>query len=384
MGYDAEVRTALIWCGIRLAFVCLGGLCSAVMRGFEKVHWHARANVFGGLMDASFVIPTLLLGGDLRAALIAQTAAAGITLVLQISLVMRLRIGRPRIDRSAMAVLVGGGSSFLVLDLVLKAQPYIDATFLSRLSPPEALGWYSAANRIVGVLIFPTTTMTFALYPTLARLFKEDRRTYDALVRLGLRSVMILGLFAATGTVLFADVIVGLIYGKARFGPAAGDLGILSAYVLLVYSSMVLGTAIPAAGRQLALAGTQSLCLVVSLALDPVLIPHFQSRYGNGGLGVCIAVVVAEIAMVSAGICIMPRGALDRSLLRTLCRCAVAALTMAAAGLLLRSFPILAIPAAAAAYPGVLWLLRELDSDLVSKVRKVLVSKGNAAQESLG
>ena len=36
----------------------------------------------------------------------------------------------------------------LVLDMVLRLQPYIDASYLEHLAPPEAMGWHSAASRI--------------------------------------------------------------------------------------------------------------------------------------------------------------------------------------------------------------------------------------------
>src|SRR5439155_3897191 len=206
----------------------------------------------------------------------------------------------------------------LVLDVILKLQPYIDAAFLAALAPSTTMGWYGAANRMVGVLIFPATTLTYALYPTLARLWTTDRPMYDSMVRLGLRSVMVLGILAASGTILFADLIVWLVYGGAKFGPTADDLRILSGYVLLVYTNIVLSAGIASAGPQLRWAAAQSLCLLVSVALDPLLIPWFQANAGNGSLGVCVSVVVAETAMVLFGLRIVPRSGLDRSLLRTL------------------------------------------------------------------
>lgn len=375
MGYDATVRMALALVGIKFALVSLGSLCSSILRGFERLQWHAGAAIFANLLDASLVIPTLLLGGRLQAALTAQAVAAAGALVVQMVLVVKLKIGRPRIRRAAVGTLLGGGFAFLLLDLVLKLQPYIDASFLSRLAPSTTLGWYGAASRIVGVLIFPATTLTFALYPTLARLWKEDRATYDSMVRLGIRTVVVLGIFAATGTVLFSNLIVRLIFGEERFGPVASNLALLAGYVLLVYTSILLSAAIAAAGRQLVWALVQSFCLVVSVALDPVLIPYFQARYGNGSLGVCVSVVVAEVFMVGAGLLLVPRGPLQGSLLQSLFRALTAAAGMGAVGLVLRSVPPLAIPALLVTYFGILWLLGEIDPEMVALGRSVLLRK---------
>jgi O-antigen/teichoic acid export membrane protein len=375
MGYGATVRMALALVGIKLALVSLSSLCSSILRGFERLKWYARAAVFANLLDASLVIPTLLIGGRLQAVLTVQAAAAAGALMVQIVLVMKLRIGRPRIRRAALSMLLGGGFGFLLLDLVLKLQPYIDAAFLSRLAPSAALGWYGAASRIVGVLIFPVTTLTLALYPTLARLWKEDRGTYDSMVRLGIRTVMVLGIFAATGTVLFSNLIVRLLFGAERFGPAADDLAVLAGYVLLVYTSILLSAAIGAAGRQLLWALAQSFCLVVSVVLDPILIPYFQARFGNGSLGVCVSVVVAEVAMVGAGLLLVPAGSLEASLRSTLLRTLTAAAGMGAVGFILRSMAPVAIPATVVSYFGILWLLKELDPGMLALARSILLPK---------
>ncbi|HET7787719.1 MAG TPA: oligosaccharide flippase family protein [Myxococcales bacterium] len=374
MGYDAPVRLALGILGLRFAIVSLGDLCNGVLRGFEKIDWQARATVAGNLIEAALVIATLLLGGGLKAALTAQVVAVSITLCVQVALMSRLHMGRPRIDSVSARLLVSGGLGFLFLDFVLKMQPYIDAAFLSRLAPPQALGWYSAAQRISGVLIFPSLTLNLALYPTLARLWKHDRATHEKMMRIGLRLVIVLGVLAGTGTAIFAPFIVSIVYGKEAWAPAAADLAVLAAYVLLVYTTIVLGAGIASARRQFRWALAQSFCLVVSVALDPLLIPWAQARYGNGSLGVCISVVVAETFMVTAGVLILPHGR-KLNLGRTVRRALLAGAAMGAIGYLLRGLPAIAIPATVLAYGGALWLQGEIDSDLAMLVRMAFVNK---------
>lgn len=368
-GYDQRVQLVLMLCAGRMAVGTIGTLCSAVFRGFEKLDWHARTAVAANLLEAGVLVPTLLLGGRLQAALIAQLAAACVTTAIQIALLLRLRIGRPQFTARAIPGLLRGGLGFLVLDIVVRLQPYIDATYLSKLARPEAMGWHGAANRIVGVLLFPATTLSFAIYPTISRLWTEDRPAYGALVRLALRAVATVGIFAATGTILFAAIPIAILYGADRFAPAAGNLRVLSLYVVLVYASIVLGIAIAAARRQLVYAVAQSFCLVVSLALDPILIPRFERVAGNGGLGVCTSVVVAEVAMVAAGIAILPRGAVDRSLLVAVGRGLAAAVAMAAVAFALRSLPAAAVPLSIAAYALVLRALGGLDREMLDQLR---------------
>ncbi len=376
LGYDGRVEGVLMLCAGRMAIASIGSLCSAIFRGFERLSWHARTTVFGNVLEAGVLVPTLLLGGRLRAALIAQLVAASITTAVQIVLMLRLRMGRPQFKLRAIPGLLRGGLGFLVLDLVLRLQPYIDASFLAKLARPEAMGWYSAANRIVGALLFPATTLSFAIYPTASRLWAEDQPSFASLVRLALRAVAIVGIFAATGAILFAGLAVDLLYGAQRFGPAAGNLRILGVYVVLVYGSIVLGIGIAAARRQVIYAVAQSFCLVVSLVLDPILIPRFERTAGNGGLGVSASVTIAEVAMVAAGLVIIPAGVIDRSLLTTVGRALAAALAMASVGFALRSFPFLALPLSVGTYAAVLWALGGLDREILELLRDTFRRKG--------
>ncbi|HYS11312.1 MAG TPA: oligosaccharide flippase family protein [Myxococcales bacterium] len=375
LGYDARMETVLLLVAARMGVGSIGALCNAVFRGFEKLSWCARTTVFTNVFEAAVLVPTLLLGGRLKAALIAQLIACCISTGVQIALLIRLRIGRVHLSREALGDMLRAGLGFVILDLVLRLQPYIDAHFLSKLARPEAMGWYSAANRIVGVLLFPATTLAYAIYPTISRLFAHDRPSYDALVRLALRAVTLVGLFAGTGAILFAPIAVDLIYSADRFGPATDNLRILAVYIVLVYASIVVGISIAAANRQVPYAVAQSFCVVVALVLDPILVPYFERVAGNGGLGASVSVTVAEVAMVAAGMAILPRGVVNRSLLGTAGRALVAALGMAAVGLALRSLPVLALPLSVATYAGLLWALGGLDREIVDLLRSMIVRK---------
>ena len=44
----------------------------------------------------------------------------------------------------------------------------------------------------------------------------------------------------------------------------------------------------------------------MSLVLNPLLVPWFQQRAGNGGLGVSVATVVSEVLMVAGGFWLAP------------------------------------------------------------------------------
>ena len=166
------------------------------------------------------------------------------------------------------------------------------------------------------------------------------------------------------------------IFSRTSFGPAETNLQFLAVFLLLVYVSMLLGASLLAAGRQRAWASVQLLCVVVSLVLNPFLIPYFQERYGNGGLGVCVAGIVSEVVMVGAGFWMMPKGMFGMRFVRQLGPLVLAGACMAGTALLLRWLtPFVAAPIAVAAYAAALWFSGGLEPDQVTALRGFLVRK---------
>ena len=225
------------------------------------------------------------------------------------------------------------------------------------------VGWYAAAEKLKGVLVFPAAALVSALYPTMCRLFETDREGYRRTAQTALETSTLAVVPVAIGAYLYADLGIEL-YSKQAFGPAADNLRMLAPFIFMVYISMPLGACILAAGGQRIWTGVQALCIVVSLVLDPLLIPWFQQRTGNGGLGVCAVVVLAELMMVVAGVVLMPKGVFDRQLLLGFGRLFVAGGAMLGVGHLLANVsPFIAAPVAALIYLGTLRAIGGLKAD---------------------
>jgi O-antigen/teichoic acid export membrane protein len=251
-------------------------------------------------------------------------------------------------------------------------QTNVDALLLSKLGSAESVGWHAAARKLVGLLIFPATALINALYPTLCRLHLQDPPAYRATAAGALHLTALAVMPVALSCALFPDVGIR-IFSEQSYGPAADNLRILAAYILLVYFSMPLGCALTAAGRQHAWAAAQLACLVVGSMLDVLLIPWFQTHYSNGGLGVCVATLTSEVVMVTVGIRLLPAGVLDRALIRKLLAALLGAACMAGVAWVLRGFnSFVAAPPALAAYGLGVWCSGGIDLATWNEGRAVL------------
>jgi O-antigen/teichoic acid export membrane protein len=310
-GYGREFVLVLSLTMLAATFTTLSGACQDVLRGFERAHVAAGSYLGWQLLSAAIVVPTLLLGGGLYGLLVAQAVAAATGVVFLLKMLPRLRIPPLAVRADTMKELLRSGRPFLIFGLVLVAQPLIDAAMLSKLAAPQAMGWYGAARKLVGALTFPASALILALYPTLCRLRMESIEAFTSSTAEALYVVSIAVVPVALGCALFPELGIAL-FGTHSYGPAIADLRVLAIYVFLVYFSMPIGSCLVAAGRQSAWTLVQAGCVVVSLVLDPPLIQWSQARWGNGGLGVCVAAVVSEILVVSAGAAVLPTGILTK------------------------------------------------------------------------
>lgn len=380
LGYSSTMREVFLLTGLRMLLLSCALFASSIVRGFEQVVTHARLTALLSIIDALVVVPLLFFGGGLVMVLVTWNVLAAITLLVWLVTLWRMGLGRPQFDLVIAKRLLWGGLGFVAFDLATKLQPYLDARYLSSLATTESIGWFSAATRLVGTLLIPITTINFAFYPTLARLWVSDREAYLHLSRLALRAVMLFGVMAAVGAAAYSDAVIDLLYDEKGFGPAGSDLRVLSAYVLLLYGSMFLGASIAAAGRQLPWAGVQALCIPVSLVLDPILIPRFQSSHANGGLGICVSLVVSEVLMVTGGALLLPKGVLNRQVFLDLRRSLAAGLAMGASAFLLRAWPWLSMPISVGVYLAALKALGALDGELIAQLRATVSKKLSAGK----
>jgi O-antigen/teichoic acid export membrane protein len=231
--------------------------------------------------------------------------------------------------------LLAGGAPIVAMLAAVQAQPYLDVIILSRLAPATSVGWYGAAKNVMGTLFAPAMIVASACYPRLARA-AADHQLFKSELRSAIRPLLWLGALGSIGTYLFAGFAIGLIYGRAGFGPAARILELFGLAIPLLFIDVLLGHVITAIGRASGFAVVKVASIVVSTGLDLWLIPLFERRWGNGGVGVIAAFALSEIVVFAGTLYLMPRGSVGWGVLGDMARGAGAAV---ATGLLMRALP---------------------------------------------
>ena len=370
--YGSSFTIALLLVAAGSIVSSLIGACQDVIRGFERTDFGALSYVGWQLLRLLVVVPTLLLGGGLKAVLAVQALSSVLGLVVVLLALAPLGVKGLVARRSTVRELVVGGAPFMVFGLTMAAQANVDAVFLSKLASADAVGWYAAATKLSGVLIYPASVLISAVYPTLCRLHAEDLAGYRRTAAATMRTTILLALPVALGTALYPDLGIRL-FSREAYGPAEDDLRVLALYLLLVFVSMPMGSVLVAAGRQRPWALAQLGAVIVSLTLDPILVPVFHRSRGNGGLGVCVTTVLGEVLILAVGLTLVSRGVFDRPFLVKLARVVLAGVAMALVAWAATGLPsIVSAALAVVAYVAGAWLFGGLDRDQLAALRALV------------
>ena len=324
IGYDSrtEFLTLLaVVCGLSLA---LAQPYSYIFRGRDRMDLDATVTVAGKALTVAVTVPALLLGGGLPAVLLMQAVGGVGALLVAVLLARKIGLKAKRPERGILQELANRGAPIALFLVVSAVQPFIDIIVLSKLVPPEVVGWYGAARNIMGVLFAPALILATASFSELSRV-SGSTPDLRRVLRAPLKLMLGLGALAAVGTFLFADVAVDLIYGRGHFDPAAAVLQVFALVLPLFFIDILLGFAIIAAGKTKELAAVKLLSVAVSTGLAILLIPVCQARLGNGGIGSVLAFGSSEVLMLTAILWLLPRRVVERGALPDFLRAAAAA-----------------------------------------------------------
>jgi O-antigen/teichoic acid export membrane protein len=309
LGYDART------CWFSVAFIAATVPWTVtqsylmMFRGRERMALEASVSVANKIATLLLALPALALGTGIGGVVLSQAVAGLVAFVVAARLHRRIATGALRFDAGTARQVLAGGTAIVTMMIAASIQPYLDAIILSKLVPGDAVGWYGAAKNIMGTLIAPSLIIGAAAYPRLSRA-SVDLRTFGGEVRATLRPMLFLGALAAVGTWLFADLAIALVYGQRNFGPAGMILKVFAPGLFLLFIDVLFGNALTALGRSTAFSVAKVASVALSTGLDLVLIPWFQRRTGNGGIGAVLAFVVSEVVVFGGSALFLPAGCL--------------------------------------------------------------------------
>ena len=191
------------------------------------------------------------------------------------------------------STVIAGGAGIGVAVLASVAYSQVSVVLVKLVSAPDQLGYYAMAFGIVSVLLVIPTSVTMALFPTLAVRLAEGEEARRALVSGILRLNLCCALPLATVLVLFPDEVLAVWMG-AQYLAASQTLRIMAAAVVLSSISFMYRLFLFATNRY----RVETLVDVAAIiAVVGIGVPAIRS-YGIAGLGLVFLLTEALVVTV--------------------------------------------------------------------------------------
>ncbi|AHF81265.1 flippase [Thermococcus paralvinellae] len=162
-----------------------------------------------------------------------------------------------------------------------------DIVMLGLMKNDYDVGIYRGAYTLIEVPIFIPSIVVSTTLPSMARLWREDRKTLDILFKKSFQMLLILGIAGTLGFFFFSDLAINIVFGSG-FRESVGVLKVLGFAVPFMFLNSLFGSFLNATGRELTFTKITAFTALINVVLNYFLIQSY-SYYGAA-----IATVVSQ------------------------------------------------------------------------------------------
>lgn len=361
--------------------------CQAALQGLERMSGFSLGNIVGKTIDTSVGILLLVMGWGIYAIAALLIFSTTIRCCIQFFYLKRHHevqfVFRPTLALHMMR----NGLPYLLSGIFLVCYLQMNVMTISFLISEEAVGWYSAADRLFNTLLFIPTVFMMAVFPVFSRMKMTDADALNQLMARSFDGLLLLGVPIGLGLTVVADPIVRLLFG-AGFANSGPILAVLGISLIFMYQNVLLGQFLISVDKQNYWTVVMACATLLLVLLNLLLIPLAQQWWNNGAIGGSLSYVITELGMVIAGILLLPKGTLGRENLWFAVRVGVAGLAMITVVWWLKT-QLLLIPigAGAAVYLALVLLMKVIPQRdlkmLLTATQQLLTRPSSTAPEAI-
>ena len=222
MGYEAQVVQAAFICSFSLVASTAITYLEGIFRSFEKAEYVAFTYVVENIGRVGSCVLLLLMGYGIVALFIAILASRIFACVLMFGFYLKV-IGIPEctFNWDTWRMLARESATFTSIAIFSTIHLSLDQIMLSKLKSVEAVGIYSAADRLLDMCRTLPLAFAAALLPFLTKEYSVSKERLRRLSIYSTRYLLIGSLPIVAGTAILADKMIALIYGPefAASGP---------------------------------------------------------------------------------------------------------------------------------------------------------------------
>ncbi|MBI4253279.1 flippase [Candidatus Uhrbacteria bacterium] len=292
-GYSQELVSMIVVAGVASVIDVMTNSCWFLLRGFRNLLYESIGSVAAVLAMVVVGSIALVMGYPVIALVYAVLFGSCVNLAFALFTVFfRARIPLLMAPNwKTLRFLAVISLPFAGAAIFSRIYTFADVILLAKFSGEQAVGWYSAGNKLILALNIIPAALSASLYPALSSYCTSAPHKLEHLVSKALFFLLLISAPIGFGITMTASSIVMLFYG-ADYLPTIPVLQLLGASLLFGYLSYPFGSLLAATNRQKTGTFVMGIVALVNIVFNII----FIHRYG--AVGSALASVVAMIALV--------------------------------------------------------------------------------------
>jgi O-antigen/teichoic acid export membrane protein len=373
-GYPEDTRHVIYIIGAANFFVQLTSCCQATLQGLERMESISLSDIFSKTFITFVSIPLLLMGAGVLLISVVMVGGAIISFTYQYGALRKLQPMKWQLKADVLGWMIKASAPFLLIVGIRTIYSQLDVVILSLLAGDAVTGWYGAASRLFGTLMFIPAVLNAAVFPVMARMHSSESERLPTLFRKNFDVMLLVAVPIGLGTFLIANNLVVLLFGEGfrNSGPVLALLGVV---LIMTYQNFILGQYLISTDRHKYWIWLSAVAMLMTVPLDLIFIPWCQRVFQNGAMGGSFSFLITEAVILVVGVLLLPKGLLNRSTWQYALRIFLAGSLMLAATWWARDYFILT-PAAIGfvSYGTLAFVMKLVPREDLALMRSVVVS----------
>ena len=279
---------------------------------------------------------------------------------------------------SVIRQMVTFGLPFLGFSVFSTLYGKTDQLIIHFVSTDQAVGWYSAATRLIGATMVIPSVVSTVMLPMMSRQFYDDKDQFNISLFRFYRLMVLTSLPITVATYGLAGRILQVLHYGASFNNAVPVLQLGSITILLYFCAMPFGSAVVSVDKQQMLMLTSLMAAVIFLPTCYFLSKLTLLTMGNAAVGAIISDALTELAIITCYIKTLPKGSVTAEFAKYGAKCLVAALPMVGClwlGMSHKRYDIVCTVLGMGVYAAAVWFFGCIQSEDMSSIKNMISVK---------
>ncbi|MCK5219482.1 flippase [bacterium] len=299
LGHPSEVVILTAITAVSLVFTSNIDTCNAVFFARQRMEIPAMVSVVANTIRVTASLGALAAGAGVMTLLGIFTLAAAAHLVIILG--MLLFFTRPifSLDKFFWKKMIKEAYPLALANLFSVIYFRIDTVMIASIKGQEAVGYYSAAFRLLEFTMILPAYYCGSVFPVISAAYKTNHKRFLLIYRRSLKYLMVVSLPLALGAAALAPEIINLVYGPV-YAASIPLLPILMWTLVLISANSISGPFLIAMGRQQIVARLILVGMLFNITMNAFAIP----RYGiQGAAWVTLVSEVINISLFLVVLC---------------------------------------------------------------------------------